>query len=233
MRRTIQIDRHDKLIVYPRLGRLTPRWSDMFRETFLGNRRAQHRQGITDGEFYALRDWRAGDSRQWIHWRTSARRGNLMVRQFELNRTQDLTLLVELWQPEDADPRHDDDVERVVSFAATAATQICRRGGSHLRLAVAGRELTVSKGPASAPLLRDVLQHLAVAEATAHPNYSKLRALAADRRRTDAVMLVTTRPAGSAINGFGATGTQSAVAVGSRVLTIHATELAEYFHMDD
>src|SRR5262249_45358720 len=34
-------------------------------------------------EFHGLRAFRSGDSPRWIHWRTTARRGELMVREFE------------------------------------------------------------------------------------------------------------------------------------------------------
>ena len=37
----------------------------------------------SDLSFHALRDYVAGDDRRYIHWRTTARRGSLMVKQFE------------------------------------------------------------------------------------------------------------------------------------------------------
>jgi uncharacterized protein (DUF58 family) len=51
-------------------------------------------------EFHALRPFRTGDSPRWIHWRTTARRGELMVREFEDIPTDNLVLIVEPWVEE-------------------------------------------------------------------------------------------------------------------------------------
>ena len=37
--------------------------------------------------------------RGWIHWRTSARRGELMVKEFEQQNEQDLAILIDPWLP--------------------------------------------------------------------------------------------------------------------------------------
>ena len=40
-----------------------------------------------------------GDSPRWIHWRTSARAGELMVKEFEQQNEQDLAILIDPWLP--------------------------------------------------------------------------------------------------------------------------------------
>ena len=86
------------LTVLPRLGRLTQSWNALRHESFAGNDRREHRPGI-DGDFYGLRPWQRGDSRRWIHWRTSARAGGVMVRQFEQPHSRDAAIVLDLWQP--------------------------------------------------------------------------------------------------------------------------------------
>ena len=82
IRSTVHFEQRAVVLVYPRIGRLTGRWASLLDESNVGAQR-RPRQGPAEGEFYALRNWRSGDSRRHIHWRTSARRGALMVRQFE------------------------------------------------------------------------------------------------------------------------------------------------------
>ena len=103
--RAVRFRRPARLLVLPKLGRLTDRWTHLAQKIDYGSHQSAGQQRPTDGEFYGLRDWQPGDSRRLIHWRTSARRGGLMVRQFEQPRNENLTLLVELWQPDRANSR--------------------------------------------------------------------------------------------------------------------------------
>lgn len=163
VRATARQRQSDRLVVYPRLGRLTPGWSRLLDSPRLGRFQTYHRQGPIDGDYYGLREWRAGDSRRWIHWRTTAKLGKLAVRQFEQQQNRDLALVLDLWQP--VSPQ-DDDVARVewaVSFAATLVEEISRRGGSRLLVALAAEEGGRWSGTASALFARQTLERLALA----------------------------------------------------------------------
>jgi uncharacterized protein (DUF58 family) len=193
--RAIQFPARDELIVLPRLGRLTNRWTQIRRGPEPGPRRVLQRQGLTEGDFYGMRDWRAGDNRRWIHWRTSARRGSLMVRQFEQPRSENLTLLVELWQPSAPEPKHDDAVELAVSFAATVVADVCRRGGCQLHFAIAGSDVAALAGGASRSLARDLLIQLALAEASPREQFAELLRRGVERGAPGGrIVLISTRP---------------------------------------
>jgi len=193
--RSVRLRRSSRLLVLPRLGRMTNRWTHLAQAIDYGSQQAAGRQRPTDGEFYGLRDWQPGDSRRLIHWRTSARRGGLMVRQFEQPRSENLTLLVELWQPVDPSAADRERVELAVRFAATATVEACRRGGSQLRVVTAGRQQVSHHGGASKSLARDILAHLAVAEATVNSRLDELIDAVADSRPTvGQLVLVTTHP---------------------------------------
>jgi uncharacterized protein (DUF58 family) len=166
MRGSVMIEQPQTLLVLPRLGRLTRRWQRLQQSSDLGTSNVERRQGLLEGDFYGLRDWRQGDSRRWIHWRTSARRQTPVVRQFEQQRNQDLALVVELWQPDRPSAFHIDQVELAVSFAASIVSDVCRRGGRTLWIAVAARTPRFDSGPASLALTREVMESLAVAEAS-------------------------------------------------------------------
>ena len=165
LRHTVTFDTPGTLLVCPRLGRLTRAWYAELRAESTGTRSLPSRRGSTEGDFFGLRDWRAGDSRSRIHWRTSARRGSLSVREFERQHEQNLILLADLWLPDEPTPEELDNLELAISFTATAVAEQCRRGGSRLWLATAGCEPTVFQGACSAAMLEEVLSHLALVQA--------------------------------------------------------------------
>ena len=166
VRRQIEIaEPRSSLVVYPRLGRLTLGWTRRYGEASHGSRRTMHRQGLMEGDYHGLRDFRSGDSRRWIHWRTTARRGELMVKQFEQQRNQDLCLLVELWQSESPTLAELENVELAVSFAATVVSDRCRRAGNFLLTGTAAETSSFTRGPSSSALLQETMEALAVAEA--------------------------------------------------------------------
>jgi uncharacterized protein (DUF58 family) len=105
---------------------------------------ARHRHPSAQAEFHGVRTFRPGDSPRWIHWRTSARCGEPMVREFEDFPTDDLLLVVDLWTPPDQGAPAA--VEEAVSFAATVCWDWCRQRGDRLVLAVAATEPVVIDG---------------------------------------------------------------------------------------
>jgi len=181
------------LTVFPKVGSLTRRWW-RFRQAAQRAAQATRALGLVEGEFHGLRDWRAGDSSRWIHWRTSARRGELIVRQFAEQRNQDLALVLDLWQPEQPNEAQLAAVESAVSFAATVAVELCGSGGSQFHLATAARTTSMLGGAASAALLDEALETLAVAEATAEDHLPRMLAdCMAAVRPGRSVIVVSTR----------------------------------------
>jgi uncharacterized protein (DUF58 family) len=194
VRRTATIDQVDTLIVCPRPGRLTPQWKRVSQAALAGSGGSRARLGLVEGDYYGLRDWRSGDSRRWIHWRTSARRNKLAVRQFEQPRTQDVILLLELWQPANASDEQRDNVELAISFAATVAEEVCRRGSSHLGIGVAGKEVQWKHGAGSRPMLTEIMEYLAVAQASAEDRLPELLSTTLPEIRRGAMtVIVSTR----------------------------------------
>lgn len=164
------IDMPAELVAWPRLGRLTTAGLRLARHSELTAQRTRRQQTRSELDFHGLRDWRPGDSRRWIHWRSTARRGQIVVRQFDVARGHDVALFVDLWQPASApsggsvvgSDLASQRVETALSLTATLVTDICRRGGCRLLLVVAGEESIRLDGRASAALARQVLARLAV-----------------------------------------------------------------------
>lgn len=151
--------------VLPRLGALLPEWRYQVETHRQGEQRSHSRRGFVEGEFHGMRQWRDGDSRRWIHWRTSARTGRLMVRQFERQQNQDLILLLDLWRP--AKETVDDcaAIELAISFAATVIDDLCKQGAHRLCLFVSAENPLLWSGVTSQIALTELLAELAIVEA--------------------------------------------------------------------
>ncbi|MFQ5733481.1 MAG: DUF58 domain-containing protein [Planctomycetaceae bacterium] len=124
--RGLSFDDSDEIIVHPRLGRLTDEWKrDTLTATELVERERPH-SGIYDDEFHRLREFRWGDNPRAIHWRTSARRNEFMVREYHQSRDRDLVVLLDLWLPDKPTASDRDRVELAVSFTATLCVEHMR-----------------------------------------------------------------------------------------------------------
>lgn len=169
VRGTLESEASAELLVGPRVGRLSKSWQRRLESLQLGQQRSQRRRGLAEGDYYGLREWRPGDSRRWIHWRTSAKLGSASVLQFEELRHRDLALLIDLWRPPEPTLEDLGYVEFAASFAATAVVELCRRGSSELAVAVAGKVSGCWAAAASRVLAQEILDHLAEARPYATP----------------------------------------------------------------
>ncbi len=153
----------DEMLVYPRIGNLTRRWFLLQRQATENRRGQRHDRSAQQVEYHGLRGYRSGDSQRWIHWRTSARRGELMVKEFEQQSEQDLAILIDPWLPRSkAGPEQREAMELAISFAATLCVETCRHQGRRLVLGWTGQAPGVRQGPASVKLLHELLEQLAV-----------------------------------------------------------------------
>lgn len=80
---------------------------------------------LTDSDisFHALRDYAPGDDRRHIHWKSTARTGALMVRQFEQTRRSRITLAV---STDAADYGNPEEFETAVSLIGSLGLQAIR-----------------------------------------------------------------------------------------------------------
>jgi len=110
------------LFVHPRTVRLAPSAAGLVRDL-----EGQVSKKITNNDiaFHALRPYVPGDDRRYVHWRTSARIGQLMVRQFEETRRSQLTIIHatrnDLYASEE-------EFELAISITASIAAQVIRDG---------------------------------------------------------------------------------------------------------
>ena len=112
-------------------------------------RRAIQRPLPGTGDVRGVRPLRAGDSPRDIHWRTSARRGTLLVREYDHPDPLDLVVLVDPYLPTFPSPADRDRLEWALGLAMSlGAAWADGSEGVTLTLVVPGRPASVTAGPA-------------------------------------------------------------------------------------
>lgn len=136
------------LLVHPTLGRLTTSARQRLGLTSIGE--GASRLGLIEGfdEFRSVRDYRDGDPPRLIHWRTTARRGSLVVREVEPAASRNLLLVVDpRLVAGTPDPLRD--AETVLSFAATVVSEVCRGASIEMTLLLLTSHPAVVRGMAN------------------------------------------------------------------------------------
>ena len=93
VRREIERAQATQLFVHPRTVGITSASSGLLRD-LEGN--ATRELSSNDVSFHALREYLPGDERRNIHWKSSAKTGTHMVRQFEVTRRSHLVIALSL-----------------------------------------------------------------------------------------------------------------------------------------
>ncbi|WP_324651204.1 DUF58 domain-containing protein [Georgenia sp. H159] len=120
MRRGVAWGESQELYVHPRTVPLTSSAAG-----FLHDLEGRPTRDITSADlsFHALREYVPGDDRRYVHWRSSARTGTLMVRQFEETRRSHLVVGM---SRNESDYGDDDEFELAVSTLGSLALQAMR-----------------------------------------------------------------------------------------------------------
>ncbi|MCH8828049.1 MAG: DUF58 domain-containing protein [Planctomycetes bacterium] len=161
--RGLDFPQTDEILVYPRLGRLLPAFEQVQSTDSELAHRQQPQVSVYDDEFHRLRSFRWGDNPRAIHWRTSARRNELMVREYQQTWERDLTILLDLRRPKNAADADWERVELAVSFAATVAVEQMRNSrDSRILLVTSGMTGTHWQGRAGPAGFESLLEYLAL-----------------------------------------------------------------------
>jgi uncharacterized protein (DUF58 family) len=183
-----------EVIVWPALGEIERgrlmRYLERCQTRQLARRARPER--TAQQEIYGLRPFRAGDSPRLIHWRTSARRGELMVREYEDIPPDSLAVILDATAP--GTPAQ---LEQAISFVATLCWEWCRRRGDRLVLGVVGKEVSLLAGATGPELGEGLLDLLAVVEPAGQEHVGEfLRLLGREVAPGSGVLLVSAGPSG-------------------------------------
>lgn len=118
LRRVMRWTEPVELFVHPRTARLASSAAGLVRDL-----EGEETRTITDNDisFHALRPYQQGDALRNVHWRTSARVGQLMVRQYQETRRSELLLALGTEQTAYAS---DEEFELAVSIFASLGIQV-------------------------------------------------------------------------------------------------------------
>jgi uncharacterized protein (DUF58 family) len=109
------------------------------------------------GEFNTLRDYTASDDLRHVHWKSTARRGRMMVRQDQSRRRAPALIMIDTRAAAHTSPSF----ERAVEITASIAAAIARTGRPYEVITTAGEPL----GQSGRRYLGSVLDELAVIDA--------------------------------------------------------------------
>jgi hypothetical protein len=113
LRREHAWDEVHELYVHPRTVAVPPMSAGLVRDL---EGQPSRRLVDADMSFHAIREYAPGDSRRQIHWKSTAKTGRLMVRQFEETRRSRMAIMLSLAE---ADYAGEDEFELAVSVAAS------------------------------------------------------------------------------------------------------------------
>ena len=165
----------------------------------------------SDVAFHALREYVPGDDRRHIHWKTTARTGTLMVRQFEETRRSHLAVAL---STNLSDYESAQDLELAVSVAGSLGLQAVREQRD---LTVLTQDGTLRSG--SGRILLDELTRVAGAER--RQGTRELAALTSDTVPNASVVILVT---GTAVSASVLRSAAAAIAPGIRCLAVRCAE---------
>ncbi|QIM23197.1 DUF58 domain-containing protein [Phycicoccus sp. HDW14] len=170
VRRTVEWTERTELYVHPRTISLDNLGAGLLRDL---EGEVTPDLSMSDLAFHALREYQAGDDRRYVHWRSSAKHGRLLVRQFLDTRRSHLALVVDTTP--DVYAGGEDDVEMAISCAASLA----------LRSILDEQDTTVvchgeTASRTTAPLTLDALSRAEVGDLDLYASVGQASALAPD-----------------------------------------------------
>jgi uncharacterized protein (DUF58 family) len=120
VRREVVFGAREELVVHPRTVGI-PSMSTGFVRDLEGN--PTRDISSSDVSFHALREYMPGDERRYIHWKSTARTGTYMVRQFEETRRSHLVIALSLAA---ADYASEEEFELAVGVAGSLGARAIR-----------------------------------------------------------------------------------------------------------
>ena len=223
----------DTFIVQPAIGQLTSSWLELFGVRTVNARLRQTRSLSDEGDFFGLRAYRPGDSPRYIHWRSSARRDELVVKQFQQADSRELIVLLDLFpssnvgeENRDSHQKHED---LAIEFVATLASHIASSNFGVITVAIADFEPMIASLIQSRSQNSGLLDRLALAHFGTEDKIDvALNLLEREFRRVENLMVVSTRPRIE----FQSHGNENSGIVLWRAMTwldVSAGELTKYF----
>ena len=117
----IHYDEQSEIIIHPPIHTKIPVSLPAGQSS--GRKRARQRSFQATINAASVRSYTPGDPKRWIHWRATARRDQLMVREFDLDATGDIWILMDMQQGVQLGIGLEGTEEHAVLLAASLAVQ--------------------------------------------------------------------------------------------------------------
>jgi len=114
------------MLIYPAIGEVSPRLLSLCRSAERGGANMKPRRNGAD-EFFGVKEFRQGDNPRWIHWKRSARTGELVSREMVQISPPRLLILCDTFI-ETTNPRERMLVEETIGMAASLASRALDSG---------------------------------------------------------------------------------------------------------
>jgi uncharacterized protein (DUF58 family) len=166
---TVPLPAPGALLVYPRLARLAQLFSEVGAHSHDGRRLLLRRQ--SGFELHGVREYAQGESLRRVHWRSTARRGQLMVKELEDAPRDEIAVLLDA----DASAVVGESFEMQVRAAGSILESYVRRGRRAV-LVVNSERRDVQQVHSPAADWRRALELLAAVEPTGRSTVARLLA---------------------------------------------------------
>jgi uncharacterized protein (DUF58 family) len=117
------------------------------------------------GDYAGLRAWQVGDRQRDIHWRSSARRNELLVKQYDDRTEREWTLILDLTIPHSPTSADQEQVEYAVCMAATLIDHYQKTYQGRLTLVTVGENIHLQAGQTQHRFVNSLYEHLALVRA--------------------------------------------------------------------
>ncbi|HEY0581624.1 MAG TPA: DUF58 domain-containing protein [Chloroflexota bacterium] len=174
------------IVVYPRTVRL-PRFGRVPGELPGGSLQGV-RVPFSTPNVSSIREYRPGDAFNRIHWASTARTQKMMVREFELDPTADVWIILDL----NADVHAGSGLESTEEYAVTAAASLARHlleQGRAVGLVSQTATLPADRGPRQ---VERILEVLALVRASSHLSLSALLSAETSRFARSSTLIIVT-----------------------------------------
>lgn len=160
-----------EVLMYPKLGRIPGRiipTADQYRNQ--GSNKVLSKVG--QDEFWGVREYREGDNPRLIHWRSSARLGKRLVKEYHRQESQNVCILLDAYVPPEK-PELLERFESAISFAATLAKHLLDQD-YRVSFATYGQELVKLTTEGGQRQARRILTALAELEPSTENDFERL-----------------------------------------------------------
>jgi uncharacterized protein (DUF58 family) len=190
-----------RLRVYPDLTRSRKDMDGLLLTMNQAGRRAQRQIG-QGRDFEKVRDYLPGDGMSDVHWRLTARRGHLVTKEFQLERTQDIYVIIDSSRlscrpvahtSAKGEERTEPIIERAIEAALTLGSLAVRQGdrfGIVSFAAEVGDFVRARSGISHFRMCRDTLLHLE--PHGINPDFDELASFLVQNLRRRALLVIIT-----------------------------------------